>query len=159
MSKKPANGTLAKWIEDHLTYDGDDCLIWPFYRSQNGYARKGTVYVSRIICDRVYGPPPSERHEAAHSCGRGHLGCVHPKHLRWDTKAGNHADKILHGTSLRGERHNMVKLSKRDVERIISRLQNNELHQSIAHDFGVTFQTISDIKHGKTWGWFTGRIA
>jgi hypothetical protein len=53
---------------------------------------------SRLMCEKVNGPPPTPEHHAAHSCGRGHDGCVHPKHLDWKTASENQADTVLHGT-------------------------------------------------------------
>lgn len=83
-------------------YTGDDCLLWPFSKSNKGY---GTINhdgrnltVSRFLCAEVNGPPPTPDHVAAHSCGRGHTGCVNPRHLRWATRTENEADKIIHGT-------------------------------------------------------------
>lgn len=87
-------------------YDGDDCLPWPYSRNENGYgtlyAPKGeTTVASRAVCELVHGPAPSDTHMAAHSCGKGHEGCVNPKHLRWATPLENSADKVIHGTASR----------------------------------------------------------
>ncbi|WP_425339241.1 hypothetical protein [Methylorubrum extorquens] len=54
------------------------------------------------MCALVHGPAPSEKHQVAHSCGKGHTGCVSPKHLRWATPLENANDKRLHGTMLTG---------------------------------------------------------
>lgn len=51
------------------------------------------------MCQKAHGDPPSPKHDAAHSCGRGHEGCVNPNHLSWKTKKQNQADRITHGTS------------------------------------------------------------
>lgn len=88
-----------------LPYAGDECLTWPYSRMKNGYANHThegrTVVLSRLVCNLVYGAPPTPRHEAAHSCGNGHLGCVNPRHLCWKTHTENEADKLIHGTRRR----------------------------------------------------------
>jgi hypothetical protein len=70
--------------------------------------------------------------------------------LRYDTRANNHADKISHGTSLRGERNAQAKLSKEDIAEIIS-LRGVETQRKIAAKFGVTQSNISCIFLGKSW--------
>lgn len=84
-----------------LPYAGKDCLTWPFSRNAAGYGRiwvdGGMRTVSRRVCEEVNGPPPTPKHEAAHSCGKGHLACVTKGHLSWKTPKENCADRIIHG--------------------------------------------------------------
>lgn len=103
-------GDPRKFYDDVvLPYDGNDCLIWPYARNPGGYGLiriEGTLrLVTRILCESKNGPPPSPQHHAAHYCGKGHLGCVTKDHLSWKTPKENQADRIVHGTSNRGERH------------------------------------------------------
>jgi len=85
--------------------NGYECLIWPYAKTNKGY---GVGYgrtkingrkqiVSRIICEAVRGAPPTPRHEAAHSCGNGHLGCCTKRHLFWKTPEENWEDRRRHG--------------------------------------------------------------
>lgn len=146
-------GGLIRWIEEvALQYGGGDCLIWPYGTNGNGYSKISQngrmMYVHRLICERKYGPPPTSKHDAAHSCGKGHLRCVNPHHLRWATRKENFADKLLHGTHGQGERHAMAKLTEAQVSEI---RDANGLHREIAKRFGVTPQTISDIKRRRSW--------
>lgn len=140
-----------------LKYEGDECLIWPYSRHPNGYgtvSKDGkTTGVSRLVCKETCGDPPTPDHEAAHSCGNGHLGCVTKRHLSWKTPKGNCADKLIHGTLLRGEKHNMAKLTEAQVIEIRALLGKNELQKDIAEKYGVSFFAVSDIKRGKSWGW------
>jgi len=140
-----------------LPHRSGDCLIWPFDRSPSGYARinmldDGTRIVSRIVCEAINGPPPSSKHEAAHSCGKGHLGCVNPQHLRWATTSENSLDKIIHGTIIRGEDCNLSVLSEDDV-RAIRRLKGTMFQREIAALYNVSRPTISMILSRKTWQW------
>lgn len=97
------------WLEAHVAYDGDACLTWPFNRNRHGRTQvkyKGKDMVAaRLMCELAHGKPPTPEHEAAHSCGNGHLGCVNPKHLRWATTVENKADMVAHGTRQWGEQH------------------------------------------------------
>ena len=106
LAGKTLRGESERWLrEEALAYSGDDCLIWPYAKTNKGYGdgygrtkidgRK--VIVSRFICEKVNGVPPTQRHQAAHSCGNGHLGCVTPKHLSWKTPEQNWDDRRLHG--------------------------------------------------------------
>lgn len=101
-TKRVANGALQEWIVKHVNYDIDECLPWPFSRYPNGRGQhchhKFGPLASRVMCFEAHGPPPTLKHEAAHICGKGHEGCVNPKHLVWKTKKENEADKIKHGT-------------------------------------------------------------
>lgn len=141
-----------------LKYEEDVCLIWPFAKTKAGYGkvvRKGKVgHVSRFLCEDTYGPPPTPIHEAAHSCGRGHEACVTKGHLSWKTPAQNAADKFIHGTHNRGEKHVSSKLKEENVREIIS-LKGIETQRSLADRFGVRQQTISRIQTGKRWEWMT----
>jgi hypothetical protein len=157
LRSKPANGEVERWINEvALAYDGDECLRWPFSVDRKGY---GMVVVngqhqiaSRVVCERAHGAPPTTLHQAAHSCGNGHEGCVNKRHLSWKTRAENEADKIIHGTSNRGERCGAAKLTEPQV-REIRRLAGGMSHGRIAKQFGVARQTISKVISGDRWGW------
>lgn len=150
----PVHGMCERWIDDHCQYEGLDCLPWPFARTASGYAvatHNGQVTTaSRIMCEKVYGPPPSPEHQAAHSCGNGHLGCMNHRHLRWDTVAGNHADKIEHDTHLRGERNHQTKLSESDV-RAIRKASTAVPYSVLAETYGVSPTQIRRIRSGERW--------
>lgn len=106
-ARGPDKGVVDEFIRSTaLPYTGSDCLIWPFNTDGHGYGtlnRKGNKQLKahRVICELVHGSPPTATHQAAHSCGKGHLRCVNPHHLRWATRVENAADKILHGTNRR----------------------------------------------------------
>ena len=150
-------GSVKRWVaEVALKYEGEECLSWPFVRSKKGYAH-WTVggrpqNASRVICQMFHGKPPSQKHVCAHSCFNGHLGCVNPHHLRWATVSENEMDKVLSGTSNRGEQHGMSKLTESDV-RSIRALSQTMTQQEIAKQFGVSKWTVGDIIRRKRWGW------
>jgi len=153
------NGALLKWLNEVALNHADPgaCLIWPYSKAGRGYARLNfdgrLQYVSRIICERRHGPPPTDKHEAAHSCGKGHEGCVNQWHLDWKTRAENEADKLEHGTLTRGERSGNSKLSKSAVLEIRRMLDAGLMQREIGDIFGVSNKTISKIATGTLWSW------
>lgn len=153
-----ANGDLAKWIDEvALPFNEDGCLIWPFGRHKDGYAQGSypgiaTKHACRAVCELSHGEPPTPEHEAAHSCGNGTGGCINPRHLSWKTHVENEADKVEHGTLLRGSRHTNARLTESDVREVRS-LFGSMTHEKIAERFGVSRATISLIASGATWGW------
>jgi len=135
-------------------YEGDDCLIWPYGKGSENrpliHVGDTTRPASRVLCEIVYGPAPAPDYEAAHSCGKGHLGCVTPGHLRWATKLENEADKLIHGTHQFGEKNTGAKLTKREVETIRS-LRGQKRQREIADMFGVSQASISLIQRRINW--------
>lgn len=148
-------GAVPAWCKEHASYSGDECLIWPFNRigtNQRGIVNIGgrNIIASRYMCMVAHGEPPTPSHEAAHSCGKGHLACVNPRHLRWATAKENKADMVGHGTVLRGERNPGAKITAEEVLRIRSMHPANT-HKDIARMFGVSRQQIGSIVNRKTW--------
>lgn len=88
----------VKYLSFVIEFQGDQCLPWPYERSNSGYGRitiDGRVAsVHRVVCQRIHGVPPTDQHQAAHTCSNGHLGCVNPKHLYWATPTQNAADRM-----------------------------------------------------------------
>ena len=147
------NGDAPRYLaEVVIPYDGDDCLIWPYYRNEHGYGMVSEggrrKIVSRIVCGHRHGPPPLPRMDAAHSCGNGAGGCVAKRHLSWKTRTQNNADKLTHDTHTRGERSWNAKLTEDDIRRIRSMTGSQ---QSIAAVFGVSQTNISQIVRRVRW--------
>jgi hypothetical protein len=73
--------------------------------------------------------------------------------LRYDTAKGNAADRIKHGTQVRGEDSHNAKLNRDQVEEIVLRILNGDRQATIAEDYGVDKATISSIAIGRNWNW------
>lgn len=151
--KQSRAGEPAAFLEG-IPHEGEGCLRWPFATNGAGYAQinipgEGKFLVTRIICERMHGAPPTPRHVAAHACGKGHEACVAPWHLSWKTYAENMADAKRHGTFSLGDAH-ASRLSSTSV-REIRALLGVESQQKIASRFGVSQTMISRIKTGKAW--------
>ena len=151
----PQRNVRYKWLEEHKDYRGDGCLIWPFARDPvRGYAHihrpgGGVTTASRVMCELVNGPSPAG-YEAAHNCGKGTDGCVHPQHLRWATVLENRRDKLLHGTHPSGAKHYKAKLTDQQAVSIRERAPFVSLAE-LAREFGVSDTTIWRILNGQSY--------
>lgn len=148
------NGEPMRLYDQGVLYEGDECLLWPFSVGGSGYGQiwhNGRLqYVHRMACESVHGPQPSPSHQAAHSCGNGHLGCFTKRHLSWKTPKDNQADRVLHGTHGRGENSPCAKLSDAQVLEIRA-LSGTESQRKIADRYSISFQRVSRIIAGKAW--------
>ena len=153
------NGKL--FIEKSLNELTDSCIIWPYNKDGNGYAR-GTIdgierQISPYVCEKAHGLPPAPWpvYQAAHSCGQGHQGCINHRHLRWATAKENMDDQLIHGTRVYGEKHKHAKLTEADVIEI-RRLRPGVPLKELATRYGVAISAISRIANGVRWGHIIG---
>lgn len=148
MNPNRGKGKAVAWLRANVDYDGEGCLIWPFSRDRYGFlGHEGKhYYAHRFMCELVNGPPPSLKHQAAHSCGRGEQGCVHPKHLSWKTLGGNMLDKSIHGTNWKRVRGR--KLTHEQIDAIRA---SAEKPPELAKQFGVSESNIRHIQAGRSW--------
>lgn len=138
-------------------HDGDECLTWPFAKNSNGYGcvRIGDRLqrVHRLVCEHEHGPAPTPRHEAAHSCGKGHEACCNRHHLSWKTPEENALDKIRHGTHSRGERGSSTKLTRSEVLEIRALKVSPLTLREVSDAYGVSTSLVDLIQKGKRWAW------
>lgn len=154
MSASKGKGKCHRWLVDRAGLDDGACLIWPFYTNPNGYGQLGhlgvQLWAHRVMCDLANGPAPTPKHEASHSCGNGHRGCVHPKHLAWKTKVQNRGDCVAHGTNTRSNAGNRGRLSPSDIADILAS-KGKERQVDLAARFGISWQSVSMIQRGKMY--------
>lgn len=147
-------GKGIKILRAHVGHTGDGCLIWPMGRDDKGYGivgYLGKVYkASRLMCILAHGEPPTPMHEAAHSCGNGHIGCFHPQHVSWKTGSENQHDSIQHGTFGRKPGCARFKLTLAQVAHIRS-MKGQKTQRELGAEFGVSSETIGKIFRGQTW--------
>lgn len=148
-------GKAIAWLREHVNYRQNDCLKWPMARDDHGYGFLGyegkMAKAHRVMCELVYGPPPTPQHEAAHSCGRGHQGCINPRHLSWKTRSENQRDRRKHGTEGNGSKGAArYKLTEADVAEIRT-LFGVTTNREIAKRYDVTPGLISKIRNGHLW--------
>lgn len=137
-----------------LPYASNECLFWPYAISSNGYGNvtyQGVKHsTSRLVCELVNGPAPTPLHQAAHSCGKGHLGCVNPKHLRWATSKENINDRRVHGTAPVGDRNGASKLTNSQARYALA-MRGKVPGVKLAKAFGVSPAAIYLLHSGKNW--------
>jgi hypothetical protein len=136
------NGRSYRWLMEHVSHQGDACLIWPFGRDRRinrgslGY--KGTRYwAHRLMCEMAHGAPPTPKHQAAHNCGKGHYCCVNPRHLEWKTNTQNQLDRAVNGNALRNPHGPGGALSDEQKAGIMA-LKGKMPQTKIAAKFGVS---------------------
>lgn len=155
--RKAAAGEPAQWLHDVvLKYEGDECIFWKYALYPAGYGwiqdgdYKGSVH--NLVCRKIHGDPPTPKHQAAHSCGNGHLGCCTPRHVSWKTSKANNADKELHGTKIYGERVHNSKLTMASVLEIRA-LRGAMSIRSIAQKYSINPSTAERVINRKSWAW------
>lgn len=154
-------GAARQFYEALFETETDECVIWPFSRDDCGYgemsdpARPGKkIDVHRRVCARVHGPRPAPA-VARHLCGKGHLGCVNPKHLVWGTMKENSEDSIRHGTTHRGEdkvRARFTNAQVRGIRELVERRYEKGLRvKDIAEMYGCDPRRITEIIKGRAY--------
>ncbi len=132
-------GFILKQNYDHAGYA---------YIRPSVAGRVFTLRINRAVCEAFHGPAFSGA-EAAH--GNGDRRDNRSDNLRWATPSENAADRVLHGTSPRGERNVQAKLSQAQVAEIRSRAHYFGICRDLAAEFGVSASYISGIPRGARW--------
>lgn len=86
--------------------------------------------------------------EVCHACDN--PSCVNPFHLFLGTHKANMEDMVKKNRQAKGENHGVSKLKEEQVLEIRS---SSDKQTVIASRFGITQQTVSDIKIGRRWAW------
>lgn len=158
---------------------GDDGSIWSTRQSRGNEWRKlkprrqPNNYLSIVLCrppvmtvrlihqlvlEHFVSPRP-EGMDACHNDGSRTNNRL--ENLRWDTRKGNFADKIKHGTHNKGENHQQAKLTEKQVVVIWQRLKTGKkgIGVTLAKEYNVGTKTISDIKLKRTWSHVTASFS
>ncbi len=151
------HGSSEIFLRAHVNSQAVDCILWPYRTDINGY---GSAVIngkqkraSHWMCVLAHGEPGPLRKSAAHNCGN--PTCVNPNHLRWATHRENMLDKEIHGTTNRGERNGLTSLTEADVIYIRQAAPNL---QALADKFGMTRNSISKVRSGKSWRYVSARV-
>jgi hypothetical protein len=142
-------GRAFEWICKHVSYDEKKCLFWPFSKNYGhaglfGYCGKA-YKPARLMCLLANGAPPSEKHRASHTCGRGNKGCIHPRHLVWKTISEARRDDVRNGhwkSYGRGGKITPAEAAE------IRALRDTKKAAEIAKMYGLSPHRISEILRG-----------
>lgn len=151
-----ARGSVREWLLENVEYTSEDCLQFPFARTQFGrgcICFDGETLAHRWMCRAAHGAAPAGKPYALHSCGKGHLGCVNPRHLYWGTGVDNYRDQIRHGTAVRGERCGKPVLTEEIVLRIKDRQRQGQKATAIATALHVDREAVRSVLRGQAWSW------
>lgn len=113
-------------------------------------SRKHTFQVHRLVLEAFKGscPPDMEACHGDNDPANNVIG-----NLRWDTRLGNNADKIVAGTTRRGELHHGAKLTRTQAQSIKPRIAAGETRAAIAAEFGVAPGVVERVARGERWAW------
>jgi len=127
------------------------------YRDQDGYLFFGlygergrkTVRACRAVLSAFVGPPPTNKHQAAH--GDNDRANDSVGNLRWATCKENQHDRIEHGTAPRQGKHPRAKLTAQSVAmlRTEQRPLSMERRLALAAAHGVSLGTINAVIYEK----------
>jgi len=75
------------------------------------------------------------------------------ENLKWGTSKENHADRIRHGHTNKGEKHPFVKLNEVQVKviRSIKTIPNHISSRKIGEIFNISSSTVRNILNNYTW--------
>lgn len=110
---------------------------------RSGRTKKQAVH--RLVLLAFVGPCP-KGYQACHADGDRTNARV--ENLRWDSVSANAADRIAHGTQVRGEQSPQAKLTSDQVDEI---RQRSESSLALAAVYGVASSTIRAVRLRQNW--------
>lgn len=157
----------GKWLRKAAEDKADHHLLWPWgneIETVLGDGRKSrppnvahyvvldtgavTKTPLNIMCTLAHGKPTVERCYAICTCDEYYQGCIAPAHVRWANATERRDNATARGSNTSGERHHRSKLTEAQVHEILS---SHDRYAFLAHRFGVSIRTISDIRCGRGW--------
>jgi NUMOD4 motif/HNH endonuclease len=128
-------------------------LILKQQKDINGYfvvclytsQKRKVCRVSILVAQAFVGPRPIGL-DVCHNDGNRANNLA--SNLRYDTRKGNMADALAQGTTCKGEKHGLSRLTEHQVRWI---RQDPRTLDTIAHEYGISFQHVSQIKRRIRW--------
>ena len=107
-----------------------------------------SLRVAGLVAEAFHGRCPP-RHAVRHKDGD--LGNCRPSNLEWAERSAILQDRIARGTTNRGQKHGMAKLSPELVRYIRSEKARGRTCEDIAVEVGCSGANISHVARGFTW--------
>lgn len=105
-------------------------------------------YIHRLVLEAFSGPCPPNC-EARHLDGNRLNNSL--INLEWGTRKDNQADRIKHGTDMRGENHPNTTLKTGQVVQVRSLSGLGWTYKELAEEFGVSIPAIGRIVRRESW--------
>lgn len=150
----PRRNTRYQWLRAAISnHDSNDCLLWPFSKSHNGY---GTIWmpdgtmarVHRVAFKLTYGHWPVP--QGLHSCDT--PACFNPRHIFEGTPSCNTFDMVIKGRCHKGEECPRARLTDDIVRKIRAEyIPSVVSYRMLAEQYGVGTTAIQFVIQRKTW--------
>jgi hypothetical protein len=140
--------------------DDTECWLWTSGKDKDGYGSfrgdvDGVSYSRAHRYSYAYFKGEiTNSLQVLHSCDT--PSCCNPEHLSLGTNSDNMADRDAKGrcrAGRPGETNAHAVLTEKQVLEI---LKDPSTHANIAHTYGISRATVSDIKRGHSWGYLEG---
>lgn len=128
---------------------------YPCYNLRDIDGKPCHITAHRLVAELFVGPPPSDNAEVAHRDGS-RLN-AHHSNLRWATRKSNNDDRVVHGTSARGEGNPRAKITEADALAIrreyreIKRPGSGRQVSELEARYGLHRSTVTRIAKGQYW--------
>lgn len=136
---------LKPWLSGPHGKKYETVTLWNGWNRNKGKKKK----VHQIVLEAFCGEKP---HGMSGCHNDGNQLNNNLSNLRWATHSENMHDAVVHGTSNRGDRHPLRKVSSSDVIDIRKRVLGGDSIKGVASDYGVANTCISRIVSGERWG-------
>lgn len=152
-SQNQANIVKERFIKN-IEISKSGCWLWKKCKDRDGYGvmfDTGKYKTAHRYSWELHNGKIPYKNLVCHKCDVRH--CVNPEHLFLGTCLDNNKDRKQKGRNnhVVGEKCPMTKLTEKNVIKIRNRLKNGELIINIASEFNVHVNTISRLKHYKSW--------
>lgn len=136
-------GDEWKPMKPSANSDGYHCL----YLSNDGI--KGLFTVHKLVLLGFIGACP----DGMECCHGNNIRIDNRlENLRWDTQVANQADRIIHGTAIRGEKHKRAVLTDAIAKAIHSDYSTgNYTRNRLAKKYDVSYLAVKEFLSGRSW--------
>ena len=155
MSRRAKNGEPMRWLLAAISHKGNDCLEWPYAKTEYGYGQISIqgrlLMVNRVIAGALFGRELQGHDECVlHSCDN--PPCCNPKHLRVGNHTDNAKDSSVRGRIQHGEGHYQAKLDDASASLLRARFAMGlGSINKLARRMGISRPVAHSVIRGKAW--------